>query len=64
MKIAKYILSVFLILGGFGFIGKGDFIAGLLTLILGIILLPPISEKLRSKLFCFKTKKYDTEFIF
>ncbi|KGL61920.1 hypothetical protein [Polaribacter sp. Hel1_85] len=57
MKIAKYILSIFLIMGGFGFIAKGDFIAGLLTLILGGILLPPVSEKIKEQVILFQNKK-------
>ncbi|MCI2230242.1 hypothetical protein MC378_13775 [Polaribacter sp. MSW13] len=57
MKVAKYILSIFLIMGGFGFIAKGDFIAGLLTLILGGILLPPVSEKIKEQVILFQNKK-------
>jgi hypothetical protein len=56
MKIAKYILSIFLIIGGFGFIAKGNFIVGLFTLILGVILLPPISEKIKGQVKFFKNK--------
>jgi len=57
MKIAKYILSIFLIMGGLGFMGKGDFISGLLTLILGGILLPPISDKIKKQIILFQNKK-------
>lgn len=65
MKIAKYILSIFLIMGGFGFIAKEDFIAGLFALILGGILLPPISEKIKEQVILFQNKlvRYGVYFI-
>lgn len=44
-------------MGGFGFIGKGDFIAGLFILVLGGMLLPPISEKMKKQIILFQNKK-------
>ena len=57
MKTVKYILSILLILGGFIGVVKGDFITGLSILILGGILLPPISEKIKKQIILFQNKK-------
>jgi hypothetical protein len=56
MKITKYILSIFLIISGIGFIVKENIITGLLTLILGVILLPPVSEKIKEHIILFQNK--------
>lgn len=56
MKILKYILSVFFILGGIGSLASGVFLTGLLTVILGILFLPPTSDTLKEK-FKFWQKK-------
>ncbi|MEL4308940.1 hypothetical protein [Joostella sp. CR20] len=49
MKVIKYIASVLLIISALGGISKGDFLTGLLFLILGIIILPPVSDILKEK---------------
>lgn len=49
MKVVKYILGVFFILGGIGSIPQGAIITGLLLTILGILFLPPISDSLKEK---------------
>ncbi|WP_418514105.1 hypothetical protein [Corallibacter sp.] len=49
MKVVKYILGVFFVLGGIGSIAQGGFGAGLMMLILGIAFLPPVSDQLKEK---------------
>tara|TARA_R110001606_G_scaffold271034_1_gene419605 strand:- start:218 stop:2086 length:1869 start_codon:yes stop_codon:yes gene_type:complete len=48
-NIVRWILGLFLILGSFGGIMSGDVFWGLITLAIGLILLPPIGKKLFSK---------------
>ncbi|MDR0228742.1 MAG: hypothetical protein LBI72_06740 [Flavobacteriaceae bacterium] len=48
MKTVKYILGVFILIGSIGML-RSSLISGLLTLILGLILLPPISNQLHKK---------------
>ena len=52
----KYICSVFLILGGLGFLTNGSFLSGILLILLGIIILPPISDNLKTKINVWKSK--------
>lgn len=49
MKILKYVLSSLFLLGGVGFISQGNTLSGLISILLGAILLPPISENLKSR---------------
>lgn len=49
MKVVKYILGVFFILGGISALVQGAFGAGLLTAILGALFLPPVSDALKEK---------------
>lgn len=50
MKVVKYIVGVLFIIGGIGSIVKGEaFVAGLLMLVCGVILLPPVSDILQQK---------------
>lgn len=49
MKVVKYILGVFFALGGIGSIAQGGFGAGLVMLILGVAILPPVSDQLKEK---------------
>lgn len=49
MKVVKYVLGVLFILGGIGALAQGAFGAGLLTAILGVLLLPPVSDALKEK---------------
>ncbi|MGG5576380.1 hypothetical protein ACPDHL_03425 [Myroides sp. C15-4] len=56
MKTFKYILGIFFALGGIGMLGQFQVISGLLIFILGIILLPPISEQLNDKFSFWKNK--------
>lgn len=60
MKFVKYIFGILFIVGGIGIIGTGNWVGGLLLLLIGIIILPPISETLK-KSFTFwqnKTNRY------
>lgn len=50
MKVVKYILAGLFILGGVGSLASGAFGAGLLTAILGVLFLPPISSTIKLKL--------------
>lgn len=56
MKVVKYILSIFFIIGSLGFIFKGDLLAGLFTLFLGAILLPPISYNIKKHMVLFQNR--------
>ncbi len=56
MKVLKYILSILLMLSALGGLFSGEFLTGLFFLILGIIILPPISEKLNNKISFWKNK--------
>ena len=47
MKTVKYTLSVLLILGGIGFITQNSAMAGICLIILGVVLFPNISDKLK-----------------
>lgn len=49
MKIIKYVLSSLFLLGGVGFISQGNTLSGLISILFGAILLPQISENLKSK---------------
>lgn len=49
MKVVKYILGVTLLFGGFASIFEDKISSGFLALILGAIILPPISEQLKEK---------------
>ncbi len=66
MKIAKYILSALLILRGFDFIIKSVYLTGLFILLLGVILMPPISDILKQKIISWKNKniRYSVYFLF
>lgn len=56
MRVVKYFLGVFLILAGLGSFFKSDFISGVLVFILGLILIPPIAEKIKNSFNSFKNK--------
>ena len=56
MKNIKYIFAVVLILAGLGGIFKGSVLGGLLLTVLGVLLLPPVSEQIKEK-FSFWQKK-------
>lgn len=49
MKVVKYILGVLLIIAGIGGLLNGEIISALLMAILGILLLPPVSDLLKDK---------------
>jgi hypothetical protein len=48
-KITKYVLGGLLILSGLGFLFNGSFLGGLLIILVGLALLPPVSEKNKEK---------------
>ncbi|MFC4687844.1 hypothetical protein ACFO4P_12945 [Epilithonimonas pallida] len=56
MKVVKYTLGVFFILGGIGSISQGIMIAGLLMCVLGALFLPPVSEQLKEKFKIWRSK--------
>ncbi|MFJ1474644.1 hypothetical protein ACILE9_10330 [Capnocytophaga cynodegmi] len=56
MKTFKYVLGVFILLGSFAAFAEGSVGAGLCSIILGLVILPPISDKLKEK-FSFWEKK-------
>ena len=56
MKVVKYILAVLFIFSTLGALKEGEIGAGLIFLILGIVLLPPISEQLKEKFKPWQTK--------
>jgi len=49
MKVVKYILAGLFILGGVGSIPQEASISGLFSILLGIVLLPPVSDYLKEK---------------
>lgn len=49
MKKIKYGLGIVLIIGGFSGMFQGSFFGGLLLSLLGILILPPISEQIKEK---------------
>jgi len=49
MKIIKYVLGGLLILSGLGFMFNGSFLGGLLIILVGVAILPPVSEKNQEK---------------
>lgn len=49
LKIVKYILAVLFIISVIANFSQGNFVAGLIFLILGVLLLPPISEQIKEK---------------
>lgn len=58
MKTIKYILAVLLIIIGItGILKVENFLTSIIFLVLGIILLPPISQKLKSNIKIFNNKK-------
>lgn len=56
MKTVKYVLGVFFILGGIGALAQGSIGAGLLTAILGVLFLPPVSDSLKEKVELWQNK--------
>lgn len=56
MKVVKFILGVFFILGGISLIAQGIVIAGLLMFVLGALFLPPVSEQLKEKFKIWRSK--------
>ncbi len=56
MKNIKYIFAVVLILAGLGGIFKGSVLGGILLSVLGVLVLPPVSEQIKEK-FSFWQKK-------
>lgn len=65
MKIVKIILSVLFILGGIGIASQGSIVSGVVSIVLGALLLPQISEKLKGTLELWKKKavRYTTYII-
>ncbi len=55
-KIVKWILAVFFLFAFIGAIAKGNFIASILFLLLGLLLLPPISEQVKQKFIFWQSK--------
>lgn len=56
MKVVKYILGVFFILGGIASFPQGTILTALFMIILGVIFLPPISDSLKEKFSFWKNK--------
>ena len=56
MKTFKYVLGVLILLCSFAAFAEGSVGAGLSSIILGLVILPPISDKLKEK-FSFWQKK-------
>ena len=56
MKVIKYVFGVLIILASFGGFFEGKFVIGLTFLVLGVILLPPISEKIKETLSTWNNK--------
>ena len=56
MKSVKIILSVLFILGGIGIASQGSIVSGIVSIVLGALLLPQISEKLKDSLELWKKK--------
>ncbi len=56
LTIVKYIVAVLIILSALGGIFSGDILTGLLFLILGVIILPPISDNLKEKVKLWQNK--------
>lgn len=56
MKVVKYILGSFLIIAAFGSFLTKEIVAGILISILGLILLPPISTKIKEHFNLFQNK--------
>lgn len=56
MKIVKIILSVLFILGGIGIASQDSIVSGVVSIVLGALLLPQISEKLKGTLELWKKK--------
>lgn len=65
MKGIKYIFAVIFILGGFGSIIKGSVIAGMISIFLGIMILPLASDQinLKFKSWNYKNVRYGIYFI-
>ena len=56
MKIIKIVLSVLFILGGIGIIMQGSTISGVLSIALGILLIPQVGEKIKNSISMWKKK--------
>ena len=56
MKVAKYILGILFIITGLGVITQKSIIAGIAFALLGIVLLPKVSDKLKENVSFWQTK--------
>lgn len=56
MKVVKYVLGVFFILGGIGSIAQSSVVGGLLMFVLGVLFLPPVSQQLKEKFKIWRSK--------
>lgn len=56
MKAVKYILAALFIIGGLGFSFQNSILSGIISIILGVILIPIISDKLRKSMNLWKQK--------
>lgn len=56
MKTIKYVLAIVIGVSGFGIISKGSMLGGICLVLLGIILTPPLSEKIKDVLKIWKNK--------
>ncbi|AVM49539.1 hypothetical protein [Capnocytophaga sp. oral taxon 878] len=56
MKVAKYILGILLIITGLGVITQKSIIAGIAFVILGVVLLPTVSDKLKENVSFWQNK--------
>ena len=56
MKVAKYILGILFIITGLGVITQKSIITGIAFLILGVVLLPTVSDKLKENVSFWQNK--------
>jgi hypothetical protein len=56
MKVVKFIVGGVFIISAFGMFGQKEFLTGLIFALLGLILLPPISENLKQKFNLWQSK--------
>jgi len=56
MKAVKYILAVLFIIGGLGFSFQNSILSGIISIILGVLLIPVVSDKLKESVSLWKQK--------
>ena len=56
MKVVKFIVGGIFIISALGMFGQKEFLTGLIFALLGLIILPPISENLKQKLKIWQSK--------